>query len=420
MKKKITSLSFLVQSLLKRIKYILFGGYPRVMMDEVAAVTAVLRSPYWNMAYGKDLVHERLENEFAEYVGSNYAIAVNTGGMALQMSMRGLGCELGDEVVTQIDTCSATAFAIHNAGCIPIFSDISNETFMLSESDLDSVIQDKTKALIATHMWGNPENIPQLKKICAKKNLVLIEDACLALGARLSDGAVGSNGDVGVFSFGCLKPVQAGEGGMIVTNDEALAKELRSMRHWGDRTIDFGTRDTTQLSWNGRMSEIVAAVAREQLRGYPAHLSVLRDAVSHFNNFLSQYEGIELVLGSSKNIADSAFTQIVLRIDSKYSVLDLRNKFSDLGISTWYANFELINSLSFYKNETYKKWIYSNDFNRINKNYARDYPVAQSVFAKYGIGFPKTYFLSTVRLRYLMRQFNKVMLNCNETITKSR
>jgi len=411
--KMYTSLLCKIKTILKRILYNWFGGYPRVMSDEIAAVSTVLRGPNWNMAYGKGLVHEKLENDFAEYVGSNYAIAVNTGGMALQMSMRGLGCALGDEVVTQIDTCSATAFAIHNAGCTPICSDISNETFMLPETEFDSVIGGKTKALIATHMWGNPENIAKLRNTCARNNLVLIEDACLALGARLPNGAAGSIGDVGVFSFGCLKPVQGGEGGMIVTNDEALAKELRSMRHWGDRAIDFGIRDTTQLSWNGRMSEIVAAVVREQLKGYPTHLAALRDAVSQFNNYISKYEGIELVLGSSNSIADCAFAQIVLRMDRKYNVLDLRNKFSDLGISTWHANFELINTLSFYKNKTYKKWIYSNDFDRIDQNYVRDYPVAQSVFANYGIGIPKRYFLSTLKLRYLMHQFDKVMRTYN-------
>jgi len=97
------------------------GTYPKVMSNEIGAVADVLRSTQWNMAYGKGLVHERLEAAFAEYVGVRHAVAVNTGGMALQMAMRALGLKPGHEVILQVDTCSATAFAVMNAGCTPIF-----------------------------------------------------------------------------------------------------------------------------------------------------------------------------------------------------------------------------------------------------------------------------------------------------------
>src|SRR6202012_485782 len=108
-----------------------------------------------------------------------------------------------------------------------------------------------------THMWGNLEDMSNVLQIAERHGLHVIEDTCLALGASTGDCMAGSLGRVGVFSFGCIKPIQGGEGGMIVTGDEALARELRAMRHWGDRTIEYGVRDTSLPAWNGRMSDFV-------------------------------------------------------------------------------------------------------------------------------------------------------------------
>ncbi len=117
---------------------------------------------------------------------------------------------------------------------------------------------------------------------------------------------------------------------MIVTDDEALARELRSLRHWGDRTIEFGVRDTTQLAWNGRMSEILAAVAREQLRGYPRHLKELRQAVGEFQNILDGFPGLSLVLGVAKTVSSCAFTQVVLRVNEGLLGLSKTELMADL------------------------------------------------------------------------------------------
>lgn len=397
----------------KRLINFWLGTYPRVMAREISAVTEVLRGTQWNMAYGKGLAHERLEAAFTEYVGVRHAVAVNTGGMALQMSMRGLGLKPGNEVLLQVDTCSATAFSVMNAACVPVFSDISESTFMLPVDQLDEVIGPNTKAVIATHMWGNPERIPALMEYCQSRNLYLIEDACLALGGRSRGGYAGACGDVGIFSFGCLKPIQGGEGGMIVTDDEALAKELRSLRHWGDRTMEYGVRDTTQLAWNGRMSEIVAAVVNEQLRGYPAHLSDLQDAVMEFERFLQKFDGLDLVLGDTENSRNCAFTQVVLRLDKSKFGHDkawLKDGLASRGVATWHANFELINSLSFFREHHWKDWITKGDIGRVSRNFGGDFPVASRVVDSDGVGLPKINFLSGARLKQLMRQIDALMV----------
>ena len=197
---------FLVR-MAKRFMGATFGVYPRILANEVSAVAEVLRSSQWNMAYGPGLVHERLEAEFAEAVGTRHAIAVASGGVALQMSLRAMGLRPGDEAIHQVDTCSATAMAVMNAGVTPVFADISNHTFMLDSSDVLKRIGPQTRALIATHMWGNPEDMSGLRMLARERGLKLIEDACLGLGAVVGGRAAGSWGDVGVFSFGCIKPI---------------------------------------------------------------------------------------------------------------------------------------------------------------------------------------------------------------------
>ena len=107
------------------------GVYPRRKGGEISAVRRVLKSSQWNMTYGVRLEHERLEADFAEYVGLPYAVAVGTGGMGLQMAMRALGVRPGDEVIHQVDTCSASAFSVMSSGATPVFADISPATNML-------------------------------------------------------------------------------------------------------------------------------------------------------------------------------------------------------------------------------------------------------------------------------------------------
>ncbi len=369
-------------------------------------MTGVLNSGQWNMVYGRGLVHERLEAEFAEYLGVQNAVAVGTGGMALQMSIRGFGLRPGCEVIHQVDTCSATAMAVMNAGATPIFADVSEHTFMLSSSELERQASNDTRALIATHMWGNPEEMSELKTISRRNNWLLIEDGCLALGAIAQGKPVGQWGDAAVFSFGCLKPIQGGEGGMIATSDESFARELRSMRHWGDRTIDFGVRDAHILSWNGRMSEIVASVVREQLKGYPKYLENLRAVVQDFDVFLrSHCPGLEIVIGSAKKMSDCAFTQVVLRVTPESNVTKtvLWNILSSKGVSVWHANFELINSLTLFSSANWQEWILRGNLDRVRDNYGDTYPCATRILDTVGIGLQKSNFLTKGNYSFLKK-----------------
>ncbi len=404
LKDKYPNLYYKIVGLGKKIFKSRLGIYPKIMGNEVKAVKEVLESSQWNMCYGKGLAHEKLEEDFCKYVDMPYAIAVGSGGVGLQMSMRVLGLKPGDEVIHQVDTCSATAFSVMNAGLTPVFADISMDTLMLDVNDIKNNITNNSKAIIATHMWGNPENMNAINE-CAKSNsLKVIEDACLSLGAIIENKQVGSFGDLAVFSFGCVKPIQGGEGGMIVTRDHDIAKELRSLRHWGDRTSEFGVRDVTQLAWNGRMSEIVSAVVREQLKGYPAHLDIMRKCVYKLSMFIENIPGISISLGDNLEINNSSFTQVVFKIDPTILSKNIfLNSLKSNGIQVWHANFELINSLSFFKKETWKDWLINSDKARIQKNYTREFVNAENLFNNVGIGIGKMSFLSNSNYDYFTK-----------------
>ena len=388
------------------------GAYPRMLGDEIEAVSEVLKSSQWNMAYGRGLVHERLEADFASYVGVDQAVAVGSGGVALQMSMRAMGFRPGDEILHQVDTCSAVALASLNAGVTPIFVDLADRGFMLDWESVESSIGPSTRGIIGTHMWGNPEDMPRLAALAAQKGLLLIEDACLALGAKVHGRPAGSWGNAAVFSFGCIKPIQAGEGGMIVTNDTNLARELRALRHWGDRTIEFGLRDVHQLAWNGRMSEIVAAVVREQLKGYPAHLATMRNRVSEFADFLSGIEGLRLVLGTDLSIENCAFTQVVVQLDTAVAGIkkdDLWSKLTERGIPVWHANFEPINSLTFFHNSAWREWVLRGDIERVGRNYSSGFPAAQRIYRELGFGLGKMNFMSDENFQRLKASISEIV-----------
>ena len=145
-------------------------------------------------------------------------------------------------------------------------------------------------------------------------------------------------------------------------------------------------------------------MAREQLKGYPAYLRDLRDAVADFQAFLQNIDGLELVTGASASVQDCAFTQIVLRLDEGKIQLGkarFREMLSVQGIATWHANFEAITSLSFFQEETWRNWILLGDVERAAENYGAEYPVHQQVYNHSGLGIAKTHFASPWRLRDL-------------------
>lgn len=174
------------------------------------------------------------EKTFAEYVGVKYAIAVNSGTDALVIALRAAGVKQGDEVITTPFTFFATAEAIAMIGAVPVFADVCEDTYNLDPQEIERKITCRTKAILPVHIFGQPVQMDEVNALAEKHGLIVIEDACQAVGAKWRGERTGSLGTLGCFSFFPTKNLGAfGDGGMITTNDEKFNTICRALREHG-------------------------------------------------------------------------------------------------------------------------------------------------------------------------------------------
>ena len=209
----------------------------------------------------------KLEQEVAKFAGVPYAVAVNSGTSALLVALCGLGIGPGDEVIVPGYTFIASMSSVIWARAVPILAEV-DKSLTLDPADVRRKITPRTKAIMAVHMLGNPCRLDELKELAAEHKLALIEDCAQAFGAKYKGRAVGSIGDVGTYSFNVYKTITAGDGGMVVTRDEALYRRFFGIHDQGHsplRTgIEVGRRPFVGLDF--RLTEIQAAVLLAQLR----------------------------------------------------------------------------------------------------------------------------------------------------------
>lgn len=191
-----------------------------------------------------------------------HAVGVSSGSDALLLALLALGIGVGDEVITSPFTFAATAEAIARAGATPVFADVDPLSLCLSAESAQSVLSPRTRALLCVHLYGDPGNVEELSELCTRKGLLLIEDACQAFGAAVSGRAAGSFGHVGCFSFFPTKPLGAmGDGGLCVTHDATVARELSRLRVHGMNAEG----NVVRLGGNYRLDALQAALLREKL-----------------------------------------------------------------------------------------------------------------------------------------------------------
>jgi len=234
---------------------------PIIGDDERQNIAEVLESG----RFVQGLFVEQFEEEWADYVGVNHAVAVTNGTVAIQLALNVLGLEPGDEVVVPSLTFGSTATAVIHQGGIPVFADIDRELYTLDHHDLERCVSDRTAAIMPVHLYGQPAEMDEIREFADARDIAVIEDAAQAHGAEYRGNRVGSIGDVGCFSFYATKNITSGEGGMVTTDDDELAEELRSLRNHG-----LVNRDThVKVGYNYRMSELHAAVGAKQVERLP-------------------------------------------------------------------------------------------------------------------------------------------------------
>ncbi|HEY1289087.1 MAG TPA: DegT/DnrJ/EryC1/StrS family aminotransferase [Burkholderiales bacterium] len=236
------------------------AGEYRLLKDEIdAAVSRVLASGRYVL--GPE--GEALEREVASYVGARHAVGCNSGTDALHLALVAAGIGAGDEVVVPAFTFFATAEAVSYTGATPVFADIDAGTFNLCVDSLPGTITQKTRAVIAVHLFGQCADLGRIAELCRSRGVLLIEDCAQALGAVYQGRRAGAWGDFGCFSFYPTKNLAAaGDAGMITTGNPDHDRTLRMLRHHGSREAYRHER----VGWNSRLDEIQAAVLRVKLR----------------------------------------------------------------------------------------------------------------------------------------------------------
>jgi perosamine synthetase len=253
-----------------------------------------------NWAVGSNI--DKFEKLIAEYVGTDYATVFNSGTSALHSVLLAHGIGKGDEVIVPSFTFIATANAPLFVGAKPVFVDIEEDTFGLDPESVLENITDKTKAILPIHYGGCPCKIKELKEIADDHDLILIEDAAEALGARIGDKKVGTFGDSAILSFCQNKVITTGEGGAIVTDSKEIYDKLSLIRSHGRlETADYFTSadlfDYIDLGYNFRMSNIVAALGISQIKKVDEIIEMRRERSRYLtNNLMSENEFIKPIL----------------------------------------------------------------------------------------------------------------------------
>jgi perosamine synthetase len=233
---------------------------PDITEKEIEAVSAVLRTP--NLSLGPKLVE--FEEAFAAYIGRKRAVAVNSGTSGLFLCMLALGIGPGDEVITTPFTFISTATSVMMVGAKPVFADIDPTSLNIDAAKIEAKITKKAKAIMPVEVFGSPAGFDRICEVARKRNLVVIEDSCEALGSALNGRKAGTFGTVSVFAFYPNKQITTGEGGMILTDDDDLADMCVSLRNQG-RGKGAGWLDHERLGYNFRLSDINCALGIVQL-----------------------------------------------------------------------------------------------------------------------------------------------------------
>ena len=260
---------------------------PDISEEDVQAAAEVVRSG--RLALGPKT--EEFERLVAEYVGVKHAVAVSSGTAALHLIVKALGIGPEDEVLVPSFTFVASVNVILYEGAKPVFVDIEPDTYNLDPEDLENRITPRTKAIMVVDVFGHPAEWDEISRIAEKYGLKVIDDSCEALGAEYKGKKLGQFGDAAAFAFYPNKQMTTGEGGMIVTNDDQVAKLCRSLRNQGRGEMGAWL-EHERLGYNYRMTEMSAALGVSQFRRIEELLAKRERVARMYTERLSELEWI--------------------------------------------------------------------------------------------------------------------------------
>ena len=255
---------------------------------------------------------EQLERDIAAYSGCSHAIGLSSGTDALHVAFMAIDLKPGDEVITTPYSFFSTAGEIARLGAKPVFAEIDRKTYNIDPAGIEAKISARTRAILPVHLFGQMADMPAIMEIARKHNLRVIEDAAQAIGAELNGRRAGSMGDLGCFSFYPTKNLGGyGDGGMITTNNAALAEKIRLLRSHGFKTKYYNEI----LGGNFRLDEIQAAVLRVKLKYLDGWIEGRRRNAALYRKSLQQAGRVELPFEqpNSRHI----YHQFVIRVERR-------------------------------------------------------------------------------------------------------
>ena len=327
-----------------------------------------------NYIMGKTVLD--FEKEFANYIGVKHAISVGNGTDALVLALKAMGIVEGDEVITTPFTFFATAEAISAVGATPIFVDVNKDTFNIDTTKIEEKITSKTKAIMPVHIFGQSADMDEVNEIANKHNLMVIEDACQAIGGKYKGRKIGSLGDVACFSFFPTKNLGcAGDGGMIVTDNDEIATIARALRTHGSgengqRAYNLlnnieeevkqaeGANDTVYnplkyynylIGYNTRLDAIQAAILDVKIKEIDKWNAKRREIVKAYNEAL---QNNDLVTPVAKDYVEHVYHMYILQSENREEVL---GKLKEAGIATGVYYPVPLHLQKVYKNLGYKE-----------------------------------------------------------------
>lgn len=271
-------------------------GKQTIEQDDIQAVVDVLKSDF--LTTGPKIAE--FEQTVADYVGAKYAVAISNGTSALHAACFAVGIRPGDEVITTPLTFAASANCVLYCGGTPVFADVDPKTYNIDPEDIRRKITDRTKAIIAVHLAGQPCDMDAIHSIAREHGLIVIEDGAHALGSVYKGKKVGCLSDMTTFSFHPVKPITTGEGGMIVTDNEDFYKKMVLFRSHGiTRDDSIMTRNDGpwfyqqfDLGYNYRITDIQCALGCSQMKKLDRFLAQRKKIVARYNEAFADCDNI--------------------------------------------------------------------------------------------------------------------------------
>ena len=363
---------------------------PLLTKKDINSVSNSLKSG-WISSEGPGV--KKFEKNFSKFIGHKYSVAVSSGTAALDIAVKSLNLKKNDEVIIPNFTIISNALAAIKLGLKIKLVDCDLKNWNMNIQSIEKAISNKTKAIIATHIYNFPLRVDLLKKICKKRKIFIIEDAAESLGQKIYNKNCGSFGDISTFSFYANKQITTGEGGMITTNKKKIYNKMISLRN-----LSFGKKNRfhhDDIGWNYRMTNIQATLGNSQLARINDIIKMRHSVGLHYFKNLSKNKNIFIPEPKNK-FAKNIYWVIAILITNKKINLDaikVMNKLKKLGIGTrpffWPMN----------KQKILKKFIVKTPNKFLNSKYV----------SKYGFYLPSSLSLKKSEIDWICKKVNLII-----------